>query len=154
MRLYALLTVLPGAHAYTVPNTRAFTASSDRTVAPRPTIIRSHATLSTAEGTAAALSANADADGTDYDALRFEGTHRLYGGDARANLERARVLVIGLGGVGSWAVEALARSGVGALVLVDLDELCISNTNRQLHALSSTVGRSKARTLAARVAEL
>ena len=64
------------------------------------------------------------------------------------------MVVVGLGGVGSWAVEALARSGVGALVLVDLDELCISNTNRQIHALASTVGRSKARELERRVAEI
>ena len=64
------------------------------------------------------------------------------------------MVVVGLGGVGSWAVEALARSGVGSLVLVDLDEICISNSNRQLHTLSHTVGKSKAGVLAARVREI
>ena len=58
-------------------------------------------------------------------------------------LSRATVVVVGLGGVGSWAAEALCRSGIGNLVLVDLDDICISNTNRQLHALSSTVGNMK-----------
>ena len=79
---------------------------------------------------------------------------RLYGAAAPARLRKARVVVVGLGGVGSWAVEALARSGVGALVLVDLDEICVSNTNRQLHALRGTVGRSKAQVLAERADQL
>eukprot|EP00965_Chrysotila_dentata_P116486 3850365-Pleurochrysis_carterae.AAC.1 len=83
--------------------------------------------------------------------LRFEGVGRVYGGSAVTRLARSHVCVVGLGGVGSWAVEALARSGVGALTLVDLDEVCISNTNRQLHALSNTIGRSKASVLADRV---
>jgi len=61
------------------------------------------------------------------------------------------VCVVGLGGVGSWSVEALARSGVGALTLVDLDEVCETNINRQIHALASTVGRSKAELLGERV---
>lgn len=60
-------------------------------------------------------------------------------------------MVVGLGGVGSWAVEALARSGVGMLTLVDLDDLCLTNTNRQIHAVTSTIGRSKAAVLAERV---
>jgi len=93
-------------------------------------------------------------DTTDYYALRFDGVRRLYGKAAPSNLRSARVVVVGLGGVGSWAVEALARSGVGTLVLIDPDEICISNTNRQLHALKSTVGRSKARELAARIIEI
>ena len=91
-------------------------------------------------------------DDTDYYSLRFDGLRRLYGPEAPERLRGARVVVVGVGGVGSWAVEALARSGVGALVLVDLDEVCISNTNRQLHALSDTVGRSKAAVCAQRVA--
>jgi tRNA A37 threonylcarbamoyladenosine dehydratase len=62
--------------------------------------------------------------------------------------------VVGLGGVGSWTVEALARCGVGSLTLVDLDEVCVTNVNRQLHALSSTVGTSKAEVLATRVREI
>ena len=92
-------------------------------------------------------------DGSDdYYGLRFDGVHRLFGGaQSRARLESARIVVVGLGGVGSWTVEALARSGVGSLVLIDLDEICISNTNRQLHALHDTVGRSKAKMLEARV---
>ena len=74
-------------------------------------------------------------DDTDFYGLRFAGLQPLFGEDSRDRLAAARVCVIGLGGVGSWAVEALARSGVGGLTLVDLDEVCISNTNRQLHAL-------------------
>jgi len=58
-------------------------------------------------------------------------------------LTKSTVAVVGLGGVGSWAAEALCRSGIGNIILIDLDEICISNTNRQLHALESTVGKSK-----------
>jgi tRNA A37 threonylcarbamoyladenosine dehydratase len=82
---------------------------------------------------------------------RFGGIARLYG---RAGLERLRaahVCVIGIGGVGTWAAEALARSGVGALTLVDLDEVCVTNINRQLHALTETVGRSKVEVMAERI---
>jgi tRNA A37 threonylcarbamoyladenosine dehydratase len=82
---------------------------------------------------------------------RFAGVGRLYG---RAGLERlavAHVAVIGLGGVGSWAVEALARSGIGALTLVDMDDVCVSNTNRQIHALDNNGGRPKAEVLRERV---
>lgn len=88
---------------------------------------------------------------SDY-ATRFGALGRLYGSEGLARLRAARVAVIGLGGVGSWAVEALARSGIGALTLVDMDEVCLSNVNRQLHALDATVGRSKATVLAERVA--
>ncbi|MEM7698405.1 MAG: tRNA threonylcarbamoyladenosine dehydratase [Verrucomicrobiota bacterium] len=80
-----------------------------------------------------------DADYTD----RFSGIGRLYGGDAMARLAAARVAVIGIGGVGSWAAEALARSGVGEITLIDLDEVCVTNVNRQIHALDGTVGRTK-----------
>lgn len=82
---------------------------------------------------------------------RFGGVARLYGAAAAARLARAHVLVVGLGGVGSWTVEALARSGVGRLTLVDLDDVCESNVNRQLHALEGTIGRGKAAVLAERV---
>lgn len=82
---------------------------------------------------------------------RFGGIGRLYGADALARLACAHVAVVGVGGVGSWAVEALARSGVGALTLVDLDEVCVTNTNRQLPALADTVGRPKVSVLAERV---
>lgn len=81
---------------------------------------------------------------------RFAGIDRLYGQGAAARLARRQVCVVGLGGVGSWLVEALARSGVGRLVLVDADEVCVSNTNRQLHALEGQYGRGKAEVLAER----
>ena len=77
----------------------------------------------------------------EWQKLRFGGIERLYGPLGLKAFRDARVAVIGIGGVGSWAVEALARSGVGSLTLVDLDDICVSNVNRQLHALSTTVGR-------------
>jgi tRNA threonylcarbamoyladenosine dehydratase len=83
---------------------------------------------------------------------RFGGIARLYGKGALLSMSKARVMVVGLGGVGSWAVEALARSGVGQLTLVDFDDICVSNTNRQLHALTQNVGKMKAQVLADRVA--
>lgn len=82
---------------------------------------------------------------------RFAGLERLYGAGSVARLVRARVAVVGVGGVGSWAAEALARSGVGALSLIDADEVCISNTNRQLHTLEATLGRSKVAVMAERI---
>ncbi len=82
---------------------------------------------------------------------RFGGIERLYGRAGLARLARSHVCVVGLGGVGSWAVEALARSGVGHLTLVDLDDVCVSNINRQLHALDGTIGRPKAEVMAERV---
>jgi len=66
-------------------------------------------------------------------------------------LRRAHVCVVGLGGVGSWAVEALARSGVGELTLVDMDDVCIRNVNRQLHALDGELGKPKVEVLTRRV---
>ena len=74
---------------------------------------------------------------------RFGGLARLYGRTGLDRLRRAHVAVIGLGGVGSWAVEALARCGVGELTLIDLDDVCISNVNRQLHALEGELGKPK-----------
>ncbi|MCA1713760.1 MAG: ThiF family adenylyltransferase, partial [Gammaproteobacteria bacterium] len=74
---------------------------------------------------------------------RFAGIDRLYGRGALARLKSCGIAVIGLGGVGSWAVEALARSGVGRLTLIDADDLCLSNTNRQLPALAGQYGRGK-----------
>lgn len=87
---------------------------------------------------------------SDYE-TRFGAIGRLYGKDGLERIRGARVCVIGLGGVGSWVVEALARSGIGALTLVDMDEVCLSNVNRQIHALDTTVGRSKAVVLEERV---
>jgi tRNA A37 threonylcarbamoyladenosine dehydratase len=81
---------------------------------------------------------------------RFDGIRRLYG-DGVDRLARAHVLVVGLGGVGSWTVEALARSGIGALTLMDGDDVCVSNTNRQLHAVAEAVGQPKAQVMADRV---
>lgn len=81
---------------------------------------------------------------------RFSGIIRLYGINGAEKLRRAHVCVVGVGGVGSWAVEALARSGIGELTLIDLDDVCVSNVNRQLHALSDTVGRGKVEVLAER----
>lgn len=81
---------------------------------------------------------------------RFGGLERLYGVQALPRLRRAHVLVVGLGGVGSWAVEALARSGIGRLTLIDLDDVCATNTNRQMHALDPEWGRLKGEVLADR----
>lgn len=86
--------------------------------------------------------------------MRFKGTEQLLGTEHFERLARASVCVVGLGGVGSWSVEALARSGVGSLTLVDQDEVCETNINRQVHALSSTVGQSKAELLAQRVYQI
>lgn len=82
---------------------------------------------------------------------RFGGIARLYGAAALRALRASRVAVVGMGGVGSWAVEALARSGVGALRLVDLDHVAESNINRQVHALDGTLGMAKVDAMAARV---
>lgn len=79
--------------------------------------------------------------------LRFGGIARLYGTKELAKLASAHVLIVGLGGVGSWVVEALTRSGIGQLTIVDLDDVCITNTNRQLCATVETIGHSKALTL-------
>ncbi len=82
---------------------------------------------------------------------RFSGTARLYGIEGLEKLRRAHVCVVGIGGVGSWAAEALARTAVGRITLIDLDDLCITNTNRQIHALSDTVGQSKVEVMAERI---
>jgi tRNA A37 threonylcarbamoyladenosine dehydratase len=78
----------------------------------------------------------------------------LLGGDGQTRVSEASVCVIGLGGVGSYAAEALARSGVGHLTLVDFDRVCLTNVNRQLHATRSTVGQSKAELMGARVLDI
>ncbi|MBK1675010.1 tRNA cyclic N6-threonylcarbamoyladenosine(37) synthase TcdA [Ectothiorhodospira shaposhnikovii] len=88
------------------------------------------------------------------DGRRFGGIARLYGKPALDRLARSRVCVVGIGGVGSWAVEALARSGVGALTLVDLDHVAESNINRQIHALEHTLGASKVKAMSQRVQEI
>src|SRR5690606_22588088 len=83
--------------------------------------------------------------------LRFAGIGRLYGIKALERFRRSHVCVIGIGGVGSWAAEALARSGIGEITLIDLDDICISNTNRQLHALAGTIGQDKVAVMAERI---
>lgn len=85
-------------------------------------------------------------------ARRFGGLDRLYGVGAVDALARVHACVIGIGGVGSWAVEALARSGVGRLTLIDLDHVAESNLNRQAHALEHTLGMAKVEAMAARIA--
>lgn len=90
---------------------------------------------------------------SDYD-NRFGGIARLYGQDAAAILRASHVLVAGIGGVGTWAAEALARSGVGAITLVDMDDICTTNTNRQIHALASTIGRPKTTVMAERIRDI
>ncbi|HEY3857340.1 MAG TPA: tRNA threonylcarbamoyladenosine dehydratase [Verrucomicrobiae bacterium] len=82
---------------------------------------------------------------------RFGGIERLYSADGLERLRRAKVCVVGIGGVGSWAVEALARSAVGQITLVDLDDICESNINRQLHSLEETVGQPKTTVMAERI---
>lgn len=83
--------------------------------------------------------------------VRFGGIGRLYSKDGLERLRHAHVCVIGVGGVGSWAVEALARSGIGALTLVDMDDICVSNVNRQIHALDGEIHKPKVETMASRV---
>jgi tRNA A37 threonylcarbamoyladenosine dehydratase len=85
---------------------------------------------------------------------RFGGVARVYGTDALNRFGRAKVTVIGVGGVGSWAVEALARSGIGSLVLIDLDHIVESNINRQLQAVEPDLGKAKVLALAERVAQI
>jgi len=83
--------------------------------------------------------------------VRFGGIGRLYSKDGLERLRRAHVCVIGIGGVGSWAVEALARSGIGALTLVDMDDICVSNVNRQIHAVDGDIHKPKVEAMAARI---
>ncbi|MEA2069178.1 MAG: tRNA threonylcarbamoyladenosine dehydratase [Verrucomicrobiota bacterium] len=82
---------------------------------------------------------------------RFGGLFRLYGKTAVETLRSAHVLIVGIGGVGSWVGEALARSGIGQITLVDWDDICFSNTNRQIHAMTGTAGRAKVDILGERI---
>jgi tRNA A37 threonylcarbamoyladenosine dehydratase len=85
---------------------------------------------------------------------RFGGIDRLYGPGSLARLAAAHVCVIGIGGVGSWAAEALARSGIGRLTLIDLDHVAESNINRQVHALEATLGQAKVLAMKERIAQI
>ena len=89
-------------------------------------------------------------DSADYE-RRFSGVRRLYGQEGLAKLQRASVCVIGIGGVGSWAVEALARSAVGHITLIDLDNIAESNVNRQLQAIDGAFGMAKVTAMAQRI---
>ncbi|MAC47055.1 MAG: tRNA cyclic N6-threonylcarbamoyladenosine(37) synthase TcdA [Oceanospirillum sp.] len=86
----------------------------------------------------------------DY-AYRFGGIERLYGTVAALAFRQAHVAVVGIGGVGSWGAEALARSGIGQITLIDLDDICTSNINRQIHALDGQIGHSKVDAMAERI---
>ncbi|MFY0699387.1 MAG: tRNA cyclic N6-threonylcarbamoyladenosine(37) synthase TcdA [Bermanella sp.] len=85
---------------------------------------------------------------------RFAGIARLYGLPALELFKQSKIAVIGIGGVGSWAAEALARTGFGEIHLIDMDDICISNTNRQLHTLKTTVGQLKTDATAARLTDI
>ncbi len=82
---------------------------------------------------------------------RFGGLSRLYGPEAYTRIRQARVAIIGIGGVGSWAAEAMARSGVASMCLVDMDHVAESNINRQIHALTPTLGQSKVEAMRDRI---
>ncbi|SES86403.1 tRNA cyclic N6-threonylcarbamoyladenosine(37) synthase TcdA [Thalassotalea agarivorans] len=86
--------------------------------------------------------------------LRFGGISRLYGIQGAEIISQAHVMVIGIGGVGSWVAESLARTGIGHISLVDLDDVCITNTNRQIHALNDTIGESKVALMAQRIKQI
>ncbi len=82
---------------------------------------------------------------------RFGGVARLYGEAALTQLSQSHFLIAGIGGVGSWTAEALARSGVGKISLLDMDDICITNTNRQIHTLQATIGKEKNQIMAERL---
>ena len=104
-------------------------------------------------GAAAAVALPSESDDADLE-RRFGGLRRLYGEAAYLRIRAARVAVVGVGGVGSWAAEALARSGVAALTLIDLDHVAESNINRQVQALGSTLGMAKVEALRRRIADI
>lgn len=83
---------------------------------------------------------------------RFGGIARLYGQQAAEQFSQAHFCIIGMGGVGSWAAEALARTGIGTLTLIDMDDICVTNTNRQIHALQGQIGQQKIAAMAERIA--
>lgn len=85
---------------------------------------------------------------------RFGGIARLYGQESLIALSQAHFVLVGLGGVGTWVAEALARSGIGKITLIEMDEVCTTNTNRQLHALQSTIGKSKNQIITERLKDI
>lgn len=86
--------------------------------------------------------------------LRFGGITRLYGKTGAEILNKSHVCIVGIGGVGSWSAEAIARSGVGTITLIDLDDICVTNTNRQIHAMSDTIGMAKVTAIADRISKI
>ena len=82
---------------------------------------------------------------------RFGGIGRLYTPEGLSKLRQAHVCVIGIGGVGSWAVEALARTGIGKITMIDMDDICVTNINRQIHAMTGTVAQLKTESMKERV---
>ncbi|OCG38859.1 tRNA cyclic N6-threonylcarbamoyladenosine(37) synthase TcdA [Gilliamella sp. Fer2-1] len=85
---------------------------------------------------------------------RFSGIARLYGQSALQCFSQAHICVIGIGGVGSWVAESLARSGIGQITLIDMDDVCVTNTNRQIHALKSNIGKAKTSVMAERILQI
>ena len=94
-----------------------------------------------------------DADDGGFE-RRFGGLRRLYGHEGAQRIFDAHAIVVGIGGVGSWSAEAFARSGVGRITLIDLDHVSESNTNRQIHALTSTHGQAKVEAMRDRIAQI
>ena len=94
------------------------------------------------------------ADPADEDSRRFGGLERLYGVASARHLRQAHVAVVGIGGVGSWVAEALARSGLARLTLIDMDHIAESNINRQIHALTGTLGQAKVLAMRERIAQI
>lgn len=92
-------------------------------------------------------------DSSDFES-RFGGIARLYGTQAMGKIRQAKILIIGIGGVGSWVAESLARTGLGQMTLVDLDDVCVTNINRQIHAVNSTVGKFKVDVMKERIATI
>lgn len=90
---------------------------------------------------------------SDY-SLRFGGISRLYGARGASILKQAHFCIIGIGGVGSWVAEALARNGIGKITLIDLDDICTTNINRQIHALTATIGQSKVEVMCERIQQI
>lgn len=100
-----------------------------------------------------AISSGSAMDDIDFD-RRFGGIARLYGKEALERFRTTHICVIGVGGVGSWVVEALARSAIGRITMIDLDNVAESNINRQVHALTDTLGKAKVSALAERIAQI
>lgn len=84
----------------------------------------------------------------------FDGIKNLYGKESFAKLQKSHVIVVGIGGVGSWACESLIRSGLGKLTMIDMDDICVSNINRQVHATTKTLGKEKVYQMKERLLEI